>query len=211
MDIVRTQLADRYARALIELDQLSFAETNPPKKELYQFLQSQLHMALAMCNCAYDPENVQMTWDSANLLNDRHPGSLSGGLGEVALMMDSRFDVYGVPVPVLDKHGQVTLGLDFITGAMSHQVKSGIVSLTGGAIEVKPDLFDTTASYVHILTRWQGVAIWYGTATSIWKQLLAAERQRYAGEKQPKHFTIEREDMFRLGVVELFTYDWATT
>lgn len=211
MDIIRTQLADRYSRALADLDQLSSAETKLPKKELYQFFQSQCRMALDMCNHAYDPENVHMEWDAVNLLNDRYPGSLSGGLGEIALMMDSRFDTYGVPVPVLDKHGQVAMGLDFITGAKTHQVKSGIVSLTGGAIEVAPDLFDTTASYIHILTRWEGGAIWYGTSTSIWKQLLAAEVERYAGEKQPKHFTIEREDMFRLGVVELTTYDWATT
>ena len=210
MVYARQRLADRYAQAIVELDELSFSEQDEQKRELFDFLLRQCWLALDMCKNEYNPDSVNMDWDKDNMINDRHPGSLSGGLGEIALMMNPRFDMYGIPAPVLDKHRQVKLGLDFITGEKSHQVKSGIVSLTGGAIEVTLDLFNTTADYVHILTRWEGAAIWYGASTLLWKLLLANEAARYAGEKQPKRFTLDREDMLRFGVVELLTYDWAT-
>lgn len=210
MGYVRHHLANRYAQAIVELDKLSVSEQDERKRELFDFLLCQCWLALDMCKNEYNPDSVNMDWDKDNMINDRHLGSLSGGLGEIALMMNPRFDAYGIPVPVLDKHRQVKLGLDFITGEKSHQVKSGIVSLTGGAIEVSPDLFNTTADYVHILTRWKGAAIWYDASTLLWNLLLAIEAARYAGEKQPKHFTLDREDMLRLGVVEILTYDWAT-
>lgn len=211
MSFARLPLADRFREATIELDRMVLSEQNPAKQSLYRFLRDQCQHAQSWCEHAYSPENVNMEWDAVNMLNDRYPGSLSGGLAEIALMIDSRFDAYGVPVPVLDKHRQVRLGLDFTTGEKTHQVKSGIVSLTGGAIKVTPDLFDTTADYVHILTRWKGSAIWYSASTLIWMLILASEAARYADEKQPNHFTFEREDMLRLGVAATLTYDWATT
>lgn len=211
MGYARPRVADRYAQAIVTIDELMFSEQDETKLALFDFLIQQCWIALDLCKVEYDPNNVGMEWDAINMVNDRHPGSLSGVLGEIALMLDPKFDAYGIPSPVLDKHRQVNLGLDFITGDKSHQVKSGIVSLTGGAIEVTPALFKTTADYVHILTRWGGAAIRYSASTLIWTLMVATEVARYDGEKQPKQFTLDREDMLRVGVVEHITYDWATT
>lgn len=209
--MAREQLADRFRRAQAQVrGYLSTARTNS-HEDLYMYLDAQCDRGITLSSVDYDPNNHDMPWDDTNIVIDRDKGSLGGSIVEIAVYLDDEFDSSNdVIQPCFSKQDQVYDGLDFRHGRDAHQVKSGIVSLTGGAIVLTEDLFSGKATVFHIVTRHQGTSWRYRGTKAAWQLAWMQEKQRYDGEKLPKTFTFNVRDLYLAGITKHYIFDWAT-
>jgi hypothetical protein len=163
---------------------------------------------MELCKKPYvRPAGDDAEWDDKNFIVDRDPGSLGGGLGELAVVMSGRYDQRQIHI-YTDKHSQWKLGLDFRYTDGTHQVKTGIVITTGGAIVVKPAHFTTTADWIHLL----GGGYWFMGRADDWRQVIDRFRQHCAsyGEALPSgDWYLEPEWLQQCGIQQLPLYDWA--
>jgi hypothetical protein len=169
----------------------------------------QIHRGMAFSTrpFVYDPD---MTWDPDNFIVDRYVGSLSGGLGELAVMMSGMFDQREIRV-CLSKYEQHDRGLDFEYKSEFHQVKSGIITFSGGALKVSPQLFTTHADYLHVVTKGNNPQWWMGP-TSKWVRAVEELQAAYEAEEQslPDEFTLEANTILNVGIQQFPIFSWAS-
>lgn len=158
----------------------------------------------------YTPPGDSRYWDDQNFIVDWDEGSLSGGLGELAVMMSGKFDQRLVRV-CLSYDEQHVRGYDFEYCQEFHQVKSGIVVFGRGAIKVEERHFATSAKWIHLITLGTHPT-WYMGQRADWHTLIERRRSEYEAEDQrlPKEFMLEPDDFYEVGIREYPIFSWAS-
>jgi hypothetical protein len=176
---------------------------------------SDIDNALELCKVDYSGGNRNMRYQE-QFFNDRHEMSIAGSLSELGVayaMLEWIF--YPDPIdwtsflPAIHRTTQVTNEIDFSIYDTTHQVKSGISRLSGGAIQIYPSITSGNAEYIHLVPKHSSIC--FSGLKIHWDELIANELARYGTDSIiPSVVTLEQCDIELHHISILSLKKWAS-